>query len=397
MELNKPKVTKKQKREKSEKFELEKLEVAKRKLELIERRLEAKERKLEEKERKVLTKLEENEKRAKAKLEEKERKTQAKLEEKERKAQEKLAKDNEKKVEEEKKQKASQKFMQFFVAKKSDNKANVSTDQLSNSIFKPFILKNGMKLAPVHRQYWTSKQREQFLDWFQRQDLQELYLNELKKRSSTKLIFGKKTLSENSDFDIDIIEEDYEDTKNIIPIENENITCYKAKLLQFDKSRRPAFFGTFRKRSKIIKGKQPFSRDLNLFDYDLDSEEEWCAAEDTEIGEQLPESDHEEDKEPVDNYEVDNKFLVPHGYLSDDENVDKEKISNKELEELEDEFQSDIKSVTKKLKPSLCGIFWQGSELIDNQKIPKILLKNRVMININLLNNFPKYNFKKKD
>lgn len=46
----------------------------------------------------------------------------------------------------------------------------------------------------------------------------------------------------------------------------------------------------------------------------MDSDEEW----DDEPGEDL-EGASEDEKEPEDDYEVDNDIFVPHGYLSDEE------------------------------------------------------------------------------
>lgn len=59
-----------------------------------------------------------------------------------------------------------------------------------------------------------------------------------------------------------------------------------------------------------------FSYLQTFFDYEVDSDDEW---EEEEPGESLHGSDDE--KESEDEYEVDNEFFVPHGYLSDEENV----------------------------------------------------------------------------
>lgn len=63
---------------------------------------------------------------------------------------------------------------------------------------------------------------------------------------------------------------------------------------------------------------------LQIFDYEVDSDDEW---EEEEPGESLHGSDDE--KEPEDDYEVDNDFFVPHGYLSDDENPEDENLVRK--------------------------------------------------------------------
>ena len=57
-----------------------------------------------------------------------------------------------------------------------------------------------------------------------------------------------------------------------------------------------------------------FLRYEELFDYDYDSDEDW---EEEEQGESLSD-DEKDDKEEEDDYEVDNKFIVPHGYLRQD-------------------------------------------------------------------------------
>jgi chromatin assembly factor 1 subunit A len=53
-----------------------------------------------------------------------------------------------------------------------------------------------------------------------------------------------------------------------------------------------------------------------FFDYDVDSDDEW---EDEEENAESLKGDSDEDKESEDDYEIDNEFFVPHGYLSDGE------------------------------------------------------------------------------
>lgn len=85
----------------------------------------------------------------------------------------------------------------------------------------------------------------------------------------------------------------------------------------------------FRKAVIVLIGAYRHHRVLNLmicycclqkfFDYEVDSDDEW---EEEEPGESLHGSDDE--KESEDEYEVDNEFFVPHGYLSDEENIGQE-------------------------------------------------------------------------
>ena len=43
----------------------------------------------------------------------------------------------------------------------------------------------------------------------------------------------------------------------------------RAKMLKFKENYRPAYYGTWRKTSKIIKARAPLRKDTSLFDYDV--------------------------------------------------------------------------------------------------------------------------------
>jgi len=62
----------------------------------------------------------------------------------------------------------------------------------------------------------------------------------------------------------------------------------RAKLLQFHENYRPAYYGTWRKRSSVISARRPWQRDTSFFAYDVDSDEEW---EEEEPGESLSHSE----------------------------------------------------------------------------------------------------------
>ncbi|KAL8159365.1 hypothetical protein V2J09_000902 [Rumex salicifolius] len=96
------------------------------------------------------------------------------------------------------------------------------------------------------------------------------------------------------------------------------------KLLQFDKSHRPAFYGVWPKKSQAIGPRHPFKRDPEL-DYDIDSDEEW---EEEEPGESLSECEKDEEEilddgslKADDEDESGDGFFVPDGYLSENEGV----------------------------------------------------------------------------
>ncbi|XP_048436592.1 chromatin assembly factor 1 subunit FAS1-like isoform X3 [Pyrus x bretschneideri] len=101
--------------------------------------------------------------------------------------------------------------------------------------------------------------------------------------------------------------------------------CKRGKqLLQFDKSCRPAFYGIWPKKSRVVGPCHPFRRDPDL-DYDVDSDEEW---EEEEPGENLSDCDKDDEEsleegcsKPDDEDEGEDGFLVPDGYLSENEGV----------------------------------------------------------------------------
>ncbi|KAL4193773.1 hypothetical protein AMTRI_Chr06g178530 [Amborella trichopoda] len=111
--------------------------------------------------------------------------------------------------------------------------------------------------------------------------------------------------------------------------------CKKTKkLLQFYKSHRPAYYGTMSKKSDVVGARHPFSKDPTL-DYTIESDEEW---EEDDPGESLSDldKDDEEDKEAEDNLKTENEdgsedsFLVPDGYLSENEGVQVNSLTDEE-------------------------------------------------------------------
>jgi len=152
----------------------------------------------------------------------------------------------------------------------------------------------------------------------------------------------------------------------------------KMKLLRFHDNQRPSYFGTFSKKSKIIKGRNPLAKDAVLFNYEVDSDDEW---EEEPEGEDLGNSGDEKEKEREKEDEEqeisdDEVWMVPDGYLSENEgaidpiadtpemNVPEVEIDEKELQDkkkkLHDEAQKQISKNSKKeiLKPTYCGVFF---------------------------------------
>ncbi|KAI9103183.1 chromatin assembly factor 1 subunit A-domain-containing protein [Phlyctochytrium arcticum] len=92
----------------------------------------------------------------------------------------------------------------------------------------------------------------------------------------------------------------------------------KWKLLQFCENLRPAYWGTWSKKCSKITGRRPLRMDTEVLDYEYDSEAEW---EDEEPGEELCSDEGGEDEDGSDAGDDENNWLVPHGYLSDDEGM----------------------------------------------------------------------------
>ncbi|KAG1183628.1 hypothetical protein G6F36_008310 [Rhizopus arrhizus] len=95
----------------------------------------------------------------------------------------------------------------------------------------------------------------------------------------------------------------------------------RMKLLQFTEDVRPAYYGTFTQKSDIITSRTPFALDTSKLDYDVDSEAEW---EPEGEGEEIHSGDEDEDDAADIIDPEDSGWLVPEGYLSDNEGVEGE-------------------------------------------------------------------------
>lgn len=62
----------------------------------------------------------------------------------------------------------------------------------------------------------------------------------------------------------------------------------RVKLLQFHTDIRPAYFGTWSRRSQLVRARRPLGQDIQLFDYEVDSADEW---EEEEPGESVDSGD----------------------------------------------------------------------------------------------------------
>ncbi|KAG9294574.1 hypothetical protein G9A89_008053 [Geosiphon pyriformis] len=143
----------------------------------------------------------------------------------------------------------------------------------------------------------------------------------------------------------------------------------KMKFLKFGEDYRPAYYGTWSKISKRITSRRPFAQDNDLFNYEYDSTAEW---EEDEEGEELKSEDDDDDDFEDKDFQAQSdaelssdsdqeSWLVPEGYLSEDEGVPEsdmisaESTLSKHLNKKGNkEFQKKAK-IVQPLKPIVVG------------------------------------------
>jgi len=206
-------------------------------------------------------------------------------------------------------------LMQKFFVKATKEKPAVKSNE-STSMFMAFEVKQDMRMAPLVR---LSTERlksiaTQLPALIQSQNCSTLYLAELKQKTFKP---GKSFKTWPCiDTSVIIINE-----IGAPPEADAHKSMMRAKLFQFHENYRPAYYGTWRKTSKNISGRHPLRKDVELLDYEVESDEEW---EEEEPGESISHSEGENDDEPEEgggggDDDDEDGFFVPHGYLSEDE------------------------------------------------------------------------------
>ncbi|NWT10424.1 CAF1A factor, partial [Vireo altiloquus] len=279
---------------------------------------EAKKRKEEEKELKERERREKKEKEEKEKAEKlraKEEKRKERQEALEAKLEEKRKKEEEKRLKEEEKRINAQKaeITRFFQKPKTPQAPKTLAGSCGK--FAPFEIKENMVLAPLSRVALDPDYLEQLDELLRAQSSDISFLRDLKCRKPRKT--GPTLVSDSSDSvnsDVVVVDNCQADA---VP---EREKFGRMKLLQFSENHRPAYWGTWNKRTSLIRARNPWSKDTKLLDYEVDSDEEW---EEEEPGESLSHSE-EDDEEEGEDEDEDDGFFVPHGYLSEDEGVTEE-------------------------------------------------------------------------
>jgi len=348
----------------------------------VERRAKEVERMEKEREKKM---------RDQEKEEERLKKKAEKDAEQKQKEEERLKKEEEKRkleeAEKEKNLKKAQTFKSFFTKDEEKEKRLIQAKEEveGTSLFTQFRVKENMRIAPLVRA--DPKKAKDSIDSLESPSGPDgLYLNILK----TCKTYIKRTMARTWPYErkeedevtiLDDGEEEDEEEGEGLEVAQDTVepAILKAKLLKFHENQRPAYWGTWSKKSSYISGRKPFGLDRERFDYDYDSDEEW---EEEEEGESL--SDNEDDKEEVkesgeDDYEVDNDFFVPHGHLSDEEQErDDDEVFDPEKEKVklkfkEQEFEAEQKKKNKKKVPRTLGVFYEGDTSISEAATSQLI------------------------
>ncbi|KAM9731196.1 chromatin assembly factor 1 subunit A isoform 2-T2 [Dama dama] len=343
----------------AEKEEKEKLrEEAKRAKEEARKKREE-EKELKEKERREKREKDEKEKAEKQRRKEERRKErqealEAKLEEKRKKEEEKRLREEEKRIKAEKAE-----ITRFFQKPKTPQAPKTLAGSCGK--FAPFEIKEHMVLAPRCRTAFDQDLCDQLDQLLQQQSSEFSFLQDLKSRrplrSGPTVLSNRSTDLSNSD--VVIVESSKVDG---VP---ERRKFGRMKLLQFSENHRPAYWGTWNKKTAVIHPRDPWAQDRDLLDYEVDSDEEW---EEEEPGESLSHSEGDDDDDVGEDEDEDDGFFVPHGYLSEDEGVTEEcadpenhKVRQKLKAKEWDEFLAKGKRF-RILQPVKIGCIWAADK-----------------------------------
>ncbi|GER28279.1 chromatin assembly factor 1 [Striga asiatica] len=168
---------------------------------------------------------------------------------------------------------------------------------------------------------------------------------------------------------------------NPLPCSKKSIRA--RKLLQFDKSYRPAFYGVWPKESRVVGGRHPFVKDPDI-DYEIDSDEEW---EEDEPGESLSDCDKDDEEQSIEDHakdddedESEDGFFVPDGYLSENEGVNSDDMdSDDTVENLKNPSNSEQQIQSEEF----CALLRQQKYLSNITE--HALKKNQPLIILNLM------------
>lgn len=306
----------------------------------------------EEKERREKKERDGKEKaeRQRAKEEQRKVKIEAKLEEKRKKEEEKRLKEEKERI------KAEKAVITRFLQKP---KAQLAPKTLASVCgkFAPFEIKAHMALAPLTRVHCDEAVLDELDRYLEKPECTVDCLKDWVTRKPRKS-GPTKPRTKDTMRDCVMVNDDLKSVGCPNPK-----TYGRMKLLQFRENYRPAYWGTWRKKSATISPRCPFSQDKEVLDYEVDSDEEW---EEEEPGESLSHSEGDDDDE-ADDDDDDDGFFVPHGYLSDGEgaledeeggDLEKQKVRQKLKAREWDELMA--KRKLNVLEAVVIGCLWEG-------------------------------------
>ncbi|XP_073688829.1 chromatin assembly factor 1 subunit A-like [Garra rufa] len=322
-----------------------------------EKEREKKEKKeKDEKERREKKEREEKEKAEKirAKEEQRQMKIEAKLEEKRKKEEEKRLKEEKERI------KAVKAEITRFLQKPKTQLAP-KTLAAACGKFAPFEIKANMSLAPLTRVQCEDTVLEELDHYLAKPDIT---LNGLKDWTKHKPRSSGPTRPSRGAVSDCVVITDSQKADGV----PDRHRYGRMKLLHFHDNYRPAYWGTWSKKSTHISPRCPLRLDKELLDYEVDSDEEW---EEEEPGESLSHSEGDDDDEGGDDDDDDDGFFVPHGYLSEGEGAleedeeggdpEKQKVRQRmKAREWETELMS--KGKVKVLEAVVRGCLWEGEE-----------------------------------
>ncbi|XP_038066952.1 chromatin assembly factor 1 subunit A-like [Patiria miniata] len=317
----------------------------------------------------------EKEQRRMAKEEERKKKQEnmdAKMEEKRKKNEERQRQEEEKQKQEDEKREKEARQKNFFKSFFKEAVVPVKKPQeKSCGWFAPFQVKDDMVLAPVRRCQKLPEVLEEFDTAFENQNLSSLYLDGLKSKTyvvgkAGRTPQGESEAQESSSRigtpSVEKMQPDGDSQDVQLVSETpakpaKKLVRMKCKLLQFHENYRPAYYGTWRRKSPMINPRNYLKKDEDLLDYEVDSDDEW-----EEPGESLSHSEGEDDGEEVDDGgDSDDGFFVPHGYLSESEGCEDEEEAENWKERRAAKAKSwevELKRQQGVLKAVLIGCIW---------------------------------------
>ncbi|XP_039188795.1 chromatin assembly factor 1 subunit A isoform X2 [Crotalus tigris] len=320
------------------------------------KRKKEEEKELKDKERREKKEKDEKEKAEKQRAKEEKRKErqealEAKLEEKRKKEEEKRLKEEEKRLKAEKAE-----ITRFFQKPKTQPAPKTLAGWCGK--FAPFEIKENMVLAPLCRVPFDQDLFDRVDRSVQEQSGDSSFLEELKGRDPRK---SEPTLVGSPDADginSDVVIVGSSQAEDV----PERKKFGRMKLLQFCENHRPAYWGTWNKRSSSIRPRNPWAKDMKLLDYEVESDEEW---EEEEPGESLSHSEGDEEEDGGEEEDEDDGFFVPHGYLSEDEGVSEERDpeNHKARQKLKAKEWDELITKGKRfrvLQPVKIGCVWEG-------------------------------------